>query len=107
MVIESDHPAIVIDTRPEIVPCGRAIEIVAHVVFAGPLQLDGATDFSCDPGSFDHEVVPQAPPEAAANAFQVGRVFFLLEYPVFAMIICRPPPGFWLGAQSSSELSSR
>src|SRR4051812_42978494 len=52
---------------------GWTIEVVAHVVFARPLQLDRLADDLCDPCGFDHVVVGQSSTEAATNARLVNR----------------------------------
>ena len=58
--------------RLEGVEPARAVEVVLHVVLARPQQLDRrAAHLARDPRGLDHEVVGQAPAEAAADARHV------------------------------------
>ena len=52
---------------------GRPVEVVLDVVLAVPQQLDRRADLSGYPGRLGHEVVAQAPAEAAADARHVDR----------------------------------
>ena len=71
MIPERDQLTVGVHAALEEVEAGRAIEIVPHVVFAGPQQLHrGADDFG-DPGCLDHVVVAQPPAEATAGADHV------------------------------------
>ena len=71
VMIKRDHPAVIIQAGFEMVPACRAVEVVAHIVFARPLQLHGLADFARDPGDLSHKVIAKAPAEATANTRQV------------------------------------
>jgi hypothetical protein len=55
------------------VEAAGAIEVVAHVVFARPLELHRHADALRDPRRFHREVVGEAAAEAATGAQQVCR----------------------------------
>ena len=71
VMVKGGHPAVAIDRGPEVMPAGRPIEIMPHVVLTRPLQLHGPANLACDPRRLDHEVVAQPPAEAAADPDQV------------------------------------
>ncbi|MCG3189220.1 MAG: hypothetical protein LKCHEGNO_01507 [Burkholderiaceae bacterium] len=68
------QPALAVERALERHEAARAHEVVLHVVFARPHQLDGdAAGLARDQRRLDHVVVDQAPAEAAADALLVHR----------------------------------
>jgi hypothetical protein len=62
-----------VEPAGEPVEAAGPVEVVTHVVFARPLQLDRHADDLRDPGRLDRVVVREAPAEAAAGAQEVRR----------------------------------
>ena len=62
----------------QIVIASGAVEIMAHIVFAGPQQLHGRAGYFRDPCAFDHVIIREAPAKAAAHPREMdGDVAFL------------------------------
>ncbi len=101
MVIESDHPAARIDTRLEMMPGGGTVEVVPHVIFAGPLQLHGRpVSLAIQAASTMKSCLsrrPKPPPMRARFTWIRSS-----GIPSVAEINALPPFGFCEGAQSSS-----
>ena len=62
-----------VEPATQLVEAARAVEVVAHVVFARPLQLHRCADHARNPRGFHRVVVGEPPAEAAAGAQQVRR----------------------------------
>jgi hypothetical protein len=56
VVVEGDHATVCVQTGFEMMPASGSIEVVAHVIFAGPEQLHRFAGFACDPGGFSGKV---------------------------------------------------
>ncbi len=68
MLLPRIQLAVLVDGALVLVVAGGAEEIMGEIVFARPLQLDRALHLHGDGGRFDHVIVHQPAPEAAARA---------------------------------------
>src|SRR6202007_110631 len=77
MIPPGDPVARCIDSGLQVVVSGRTIEVMTHVVFACPKQLDRSADDFGNVRALNHVVVGEASPEASAHAREVdGDVLF-------------------------------
>ena len=71
VIVPGDDLAGGVQAGLEVMEAARTVEIVRHVVFASPQELDRHADGLGDPGGFGHVVVGEAPAETAAGAHLV------------------------------------